>query len=325
MFNRENYRRIKQEFTAKHLAAGENQRARMREVEAVHPELAEINEALSQTGLRIFSAAMEGRQGLDERIAALRRENETLLAQRAELLAMIGYPKDYLDLKYECETCLDTGFTENGTRLCSCMRRALVMAGYETSGIGYLMERQTFENFDLQYYKDPADRAVMEQNFATVKRYVEVFSDEKSQNMMFLGQTGLGKTHLSSAIAKSLIDRGFDVLYETAQTLFGDFEDERFNRAYNTGIEERRTDRYFSCDLLIIDDLGAELSNQFTASCLYNLINTRYNTGKSCIISTNLTAADIEKRYTARVFSRLFGQYKVLQFTGRDVRQMKLT
>ena len=325
MFNRENYRRIKQEFTAKHLAAGENQRARMREVEAGHPELAEINAALSQTGLRIFSAAMEGRQGLDARIDALRRENETLLAQRAELLAMIGYPKDYLDLRYECETCLDTGFTENGTRLCSCMRRALVLAGYETSGIGHLMERQTFENFDLQYYKDPADRKVMEQNFSTVKRYVELFSDEKSQNMLFFGQTGLGKTHLSSAIAKSLIDRGFDVLYETAQNLFGDFEDERFNRAYNTGVEERKTDRYFSCDLLIIDDLGAELSNQFTASCLYNIINTRYNTGKSCIISTNLSHNEIEKRYSPRVLSRLLGQYQNLQFTGRDVRQMKLT
>lgn len=325
MFNRENYRRIKQEFTAKHLAAGENQRARMREVEAGHPELAEINAALSQTGLRIFSAAMEGREGLDARIHALRRENEILLTQRAELLSMLGYPSDYLDLKYECETCLDTGFTENGTKLCSCMRRALVMAGYESSGIGYLMEKQTFENFDLQYYKDPADRKNMEHNLATVHHYVKVFSDEKSQNLLFFGPTGLGKTHLSSAAAKCLIDRGFDVLYETAQNLFGDFEDERFNRAYNTGVEDRKTDRYFSCDLLIIDDLGAELSNQFTASCLYNLINTRYNTGKSCIISTNLTHSEMEKRYSQRVVSRLLGQYQNLQFTGRDVRMMKLT
>ena len=115
------------------------------------------------------------------------------------------------------------------------------------------------------------------------------------------------------------------MLYETAQNLFGDFEDERFNRAYNSGTDERKTDRYFTCDLLIIDDLGAELSNQFTASCLYNLINTRYNAGKSCIISTNLTHGEIEKRYSQRVFSRLCGQYQILQFTGFDVRMMKLT
>ena len=323
MFNRENYKRIKQEFTAKHLAAGETQRVRMREVEAGHPEMAEINAALSQTGLRIFEAAMAGREGLEQRIAKLRDDNRRLLDDRAALLTVYGYPADYLDLKYECSTCMDTGFIDNGTRLCTCMRRALVLAGYESSGIGPLLERQTFENFSLQYYTDPADRRRMEQVLETARRYVGLFSDEKSQNLLFFGQTGLGKTHLSSAIAKSLIDRGFDVLYETAQNLFGDFEDEKFNRAYNTGVEERKTDRYFSCDLLIIDDLGAELSNQFTASCLYNLINTRYNMGKSCIISTNLTHPEIEKRYSQRVLSRLLGQYQNLQFTGRDIRMMK--
>lgn len=323
MFNRENYKRIKQEFTAKHLAAGETQRVRMREVEAGHPEMAEINAALSQTGLRIFEAAMAGREGLEQRIAKLRDDNRRLLDDRAALLTVYGYPADYLDLKYECSTCMDTGFIDNGTRLCTCMRRALVLAGYESSGIGPLLERQTFENFSLQYYTDPADRRRMEQVLETARRYVGLFSDEKSQNLLFFGQTGLGKTHLSSAIAKSLIDRGFDVLYETAQNLFGDFEDEKFNRAYNTGVEERKTDRYFSCDLLIIDDLGAELSNQFTASCLYNLINTRFNMGKSCIISTNLTHPEIEKRYSQRVLSRLLGQYQNLQFTGRDIRMMK--
>ncbi len=323
MFNRENYKRIKQEFTAKHLAAGETQRVRMREVEAGHPEMAEINAALSQTGLRIFEAAMAGREGLDQRIAKLRDDNRRLLDDRAALLTVYGYPADYLDLKYECSACMDTGFIDNGTRLCTCMRRALVLAGYESSGIGPLLERQTFDNFSLQYYTDPADQQRMEQVLETARRYVGLFSDEKSQNLLFFGQTGLGKTHLSSAIARSLIDRGFDVLYETAQNLFGDFEDEKFNRAYNTGVEERKTDRYFSCDLLIIDDLGAELSNQFTASCLYNLINTRFNMGKSCIISTNLTHPEIEKRYSQRVLSRLLGQYQNLQFTGRDIRMMK--
>ena len=325
VFNRENYKRIKQEFTAKHLSAGETQRMRMREIEAKHPEIAQINEALAQTGLRVFQAAMSGREGLDARMEQIQRDNKELLSQRADLLSMIGYPTDYLDLNYECAKCQDTGFVDQGERLCTCMRRALVLAGYETSGIGPLLERQTFENFSLQYYTDPADRKRMEQVLHTVRHYVEVFSDEKSQNLLFFGQTGLGKTHLSSAVAKSLIDRGFDVLYETAQNLFGDFEDEKFNRAYNTGVEERKTDRYFSCDLLIIDDLGAELSNQFTASCLYNLINTRYNMGKSCIINTNLNLSEIEKRYSQRIFSRLCGQYQLLQFTGRDIRMMKLT
>ena len=323
MFNRENYRRIKQQFTAKHLAAGEEQLARMREVEAALPELAQINRALSQTGLKIFRAAMAGTDGLDARIDALRRENEELLACRADMLVHAGYPQDYLDIRYECTECNDTGFTDNGQRLCTCMRRALILAGYESSGIGPLLERQTFDNFSLKYYQDPADRRNMENVLTVVRQYVDAFSDEKAKNLLFFGQTGLGKTHLSSAIAKTLIDRGHDVLYETAQNVFGDFEDERFNRSYNTGIDEKKTDRYFSCDLLILDDLGAELSNQFTASCLYNLINTRYNTGKSCIISTNLTHPEIEKRYSQRVLSRLLGQYQNLHFTGRDIRMMK--
>ena len=323
MFNRENYKRIKQAFTAKHLAAGESQRMRIRELEAKYPDLAQINEALAQTGLRVFRAAMGGREGLDARMEQVRRENEALLSHRADMLTLLGYPADYLDLKYECEKCQDTGFTDKGQSLCSCMRRELVLAGYESSGIGHLLGKQTFENFSLQYYTDPADRSNMERHFNLIRQYAETFEDDKPRNLLFYGQTGLGKTHLSSAAAKRIIDRGYDVLYETAQNLFGDFEDERFNRTYNTGMDEKKTDRYFACDLLIIDDLGAELSNQFTASCLYNLINTRFNMGKSCIISTNLTPKEMETRYSQRVLSRVLGQYQSLHFTGRDIRMMK--
>ncbi|MBQ8576489.1 MAG: ATP-binding protein [Clostridia bacterium] len=324
MFNKENYRRIKREFTAKHLAAGEKQQARMREVESAVPEIAEINRALSETGLKIFRAALGGKDGLDARIAALQTENGELLAARGDILAHAGYPRDYLNLHYDCDICHDTGFCENGTKLCACMRRALILAGYESSGIGALLSQQTFDNFSLDYYTDPADRAVMANNLDVARHYVERFSSDRAQNLLFFGQTGLGKTHLSTAIAKALIDRGFDVVYETAQNIFSDFEDERFNRAYNSGAEEKKTDRYFECELLILDDLGAELSNQFTASCLYNLINNRMNAGKSCIISTNLSHPEIEKRYTQRVLSRLLGTYQNLRFCGRDVRMMKI-
>lgn len=324
MFNRENYKRIKQQFTQKHHAAAELQREHMREAEAKLPELVRLNAALSQTGLRIFEAAMAGRDGLDARIEKLRQENENLLSQRADILTFAGYPADYLDLKYECRDCLDTGFVDNGTRLCTCMRRALILAGYESSGIGALLDLQTFENFSTRYYTDQADRRHMEHVFSVVQKYAASFPDNDPQNLLFFGPTGLGKTHLSTATAKVLIDRGFDVLYETAQNIFADFEDDRFNRAYNSGSDEHKSDPYFACDLLIIDDLGAELSNQFTASCLYNLINTRHNMGKACIISTNLTHNEIEKRYSQRVLSRLLGQYNALNFRGHDIRMIKL-
>ncbi len=274
--------------------------------------------------MKIFRAALGGKEGLDARLRALQEENEELLSVRGEMLTRAGYPADYLNLKYECADCRDTGFCDNGTKLCSCMRRALVLAGYESGGIGALLAKQTFENFSLDYYTDGDDRAVMAQNFDVAKQYVEKFSCERAQNLLFFGQTGLGKTHLSTAIAKELIDRGFDVVYETAQNVFSDFEDEKFNRAYNSGAEEKKTDRYFSCDCLILDDLGAELSNQFTASCLYNLINNRMNAGQSTVISTNLTHPEIEKRYTQRVLSRLLGTYRNMKFVGRDIRMMKI-
>ncbi len=296
----------------------------MREVESRVPAIAEVNRALSATGMKIFRAALGGTAGLDERMKVLQAENEDLLSARGDMLVRAGYPRDYLNLQYECADCRDTGFCENGTKLCHCMRRALILAGYESSGIGALLGKQTFENFSLDYYTDPADRRVMEENLSAAQRYVDTFSSEKSQNLLFFGQTGLGKTHLSTSIAKALIDRGFDVVYETAQNVFSDFEDERFNRAYNTGAEEKKTDRYFACELLIIDDLGAELSNQFTASCLYNLINNRMNCGKSTMISTNLTHPEIEKRYTQRVLSRLLGNYRNMKFVGRDIRMLKI-
>ena len=131
----------------------------------------------------------------------------------------------------------------------------------------------------------------------------------------------MGKTHLSTALAGEIIGRGYDVVFETAQNLFSDFEFERFNRPYNSvADEENRTEKFFDCDLLIIDDLGTEMSNQFTVSCLYNVINTRLNKGKTMIINTNLTRDELNKRYQDRITSRLFGEFNPIIFYGQDVR-----
>ena len=122
-----------------------------------------------------------------------------------------------------------------------------------------------------------------------------------------------------------MIDRGFDAVCETAQNVFSDFEFERFNRPYGSGDSEPlRTGKYFDCDLLIIDDLGTEMTNQFTVSCLYNLINTRLNHGRPMIINTNLSRDELRKRYADRITSRLFGEFCPLRFIGKDVRELKL-
>jgi DNA replication protein DnaC len=203
------------------------------------------------------------------------------------------------------------------------MRRDLVMAGYESSGIGKLIAKQNFENFDLSYYRG-TEHEQMERVLATVKSYAETFREAGGRNLLFIGMTGLGKTHLSSACAKAVIDRGFDVVYESAQNIFSDFEYERFNRGYNTDAQNEKTARYFETDLLIIDDLGTEVTNQFTTACLYNIVNTRMCAGKGMIINTNLKKEELVAKYQDRITSRLFGEFEICLFVGKDIRSQKL-
>ena len=217
--------------------------------------------------------------------------------------------------------CRDTGYIDG--KMCSCMRRDLIMAGYESSGIGKLIAKQNFENFDLSYYRS-TEREQMERVFAAVKNYAETFREAGGRNMLFIGMTGLGKTHLSSACAKAVIDRGFDVVYESAQNIFSDFEYERFNRGYNTDAQNEKTARYFETDLLIIDDLGTEVVNQFTTACLYNIVNTRMCSGKGMIINTNLKKEELVAKYQDRITSRLFGEFEICLFMGKDIRSQKL-
>ncbi len=322
-YNKENYVRIRQEYADKNLRAKEAAERRANELHQKYPELLKIDRVLSETGLSIMRESLKGKEGLEERIAKLRENNRELLAIRAQYLESIGYPADYTAVKYECEKCSDTGFV--GTKLCECMRRDLVLAGYESSGIGNLMRTQSFDTFSLDYYNRSRDeRANMEFTLAACKEYANDFTENNGKNMFFCGTTGLGKTHLSTSVAKSVIERGFDVVYDTSQNILADFEYERFVRGYSD-TSEVRTDKYFDCDLLIIDDLGTEVANQFTVSCLYNIINTRINQRKSMIISTNLTQSEIRERYSDRITSRLFGDFMVYRFTGKDIRLQKLS
>ena len=171
----------------------------------------------------------------------------------------------------------------------------------------------------MDYYEGEA-RALAEKALATARAFAGDF-DKKKTNLLLLGGTGLGKTHLSTAIAREAIERGFDVVYETAQGLLAAAEQDRFHSGY--GESEKQMDKYLSCDLLIVDDLGTELTNQFSVSVLYNLLNTRINNGKSMIISTNLGEKNLLERYDDRIASRLFGEFFPLLLRGRDIRLAK--
>lgn len=307
------YFTVRERFENKSRDAMAAAEARQKEVDALSPELKKIDRLLNATGLRLFKQAMGGKEGLEKRVDALRKENERLLKRKAELLKALGYPENYTDVRYECEKCRDTGFI--GAKMCDCFRKALAREALENSGLGRLTENQSFDTFDFSYYAD--DKYAL-QNMKLVYdkclEYAETFGED-GENLLLIGGTGLGKTHLSTSIAKKVIEKGYKVIYESAQKLISDFEKEHFRNL------DTDTDRFFDCDLLIIDDLGTEMKTEFSVSCVYNVINSRLNERKPMIINTNLSQKELRERYADRITSRLFGAFSIMVFKGQDVRQ----
>ena len=316
-FNRENYARIKQEYDGKYLRAQEAARLRRAEVHARLPEIAKIDAELSASGVRVFEASLrQDKAALD----AIEAENVALNNKRASLLVEAGYSADYTEVKYECNECGDTGVVDY--RMCSCMREKLVIAGLESSGMYSLIKSQTFNNFKLDYYSGEA-LSRMKTILDIAKSYADSFEAGKSGSIIMMGNTGLGKTHLSSAVGGVIAKKGNDVYYTGAVDMLADFEKDHFGYD-RSGDQVSETEKYFSCDLLIIDDLGTELINQFTTSSLYNLLNSRLVKGKATIINTNFSRDELRKKYQDRITSRIFGEYTVLPFLGTDIREKKI-
>ena len=320
-FNRENFIKVRTEFEEKAKRAEELAEMRSRDAERAIPELKSINTALASTGVCILAAMREEPEKAKARLKEIEKNNKALQAEKRRLLAANGFPEDYTQPQYECPDCSDTGYIDG--KMCHCMREALILAGYDASGIGKLLRTQNFENFSLDYYKNNRQNyEIMSRALEIVKSYADGFDPKNPKNLLFIGGTGLGKTHLSSAVAKTVIDKGYDVMYKTAIGIMSDFEYSRFgNTSVNGDISP--TSRYFDCDLLIIDDLGTEISNQFSVSTIYNIIDTRINTGKSMLISTNLSGDEMRKRYWDRITSRLLGEFDVIPFAGIDIRAQR--
>lgn len=321
-YNRENYSKVKREIDMRREKALEDAKARLEELHRKFPDIKLIDAELAKTGILIMGEIAKGGEDLDKRLEDIRLDNLGLQEQRSLLLESYGYPADYSDIKYTCRECSDTGTV--GNRMCICMRKLLAIEGMKSAGIAKLFETQKFETFDLSYYAhDPRVYNLMKSYYGICVEYAENFSSKTTENLLFCGNTGLGKTHLSTSIAAAVIENGFDVCYNSVQNIMADFESERFQRSYNDK-SPSLLDKYFECDLLIIDDLGTEATTQFTVSCIYNIVNTRVVSGKPIIINTNLTHDDMRKRYSDRVASRLFGEFTVLHFLGKDIRFLKL-
>ncbi len=253
---------------------------------------------------------------------------EILFKKRSELLNSAGYPADYIDEIFSCPKCRDTGYVLG--KPCDCLKDL-----YKTEAVRELssmlnISNQCFESFDLSYYDNTYDaayhkspRAVMSAVFEICRDYAAAFGNN-SVNLLFRGNTGLGKTFLSASIARVVSEKGFSVVYDTTVSVMGVFELQKFDRSGdNTEEVSARIRRYLDCDLLILDDLGTEMSTNFTVSALYSLINSRLLSGGKTIISTNLSEDELHRRYSSQIVSRLEGEYHILNFEGRDIRAMK--
>ena len=311
MYGYTNYQKIKAEIEQKRLSAVAKADERNEMLRDRSEKIREIDREMMATGLKLFRAACVGAD-----IEPIKERNRELAKMRKEALSELGYPEDYTDVHYSCEKCSDTGFIDG--KMCSCFREALIKENIKSSGMGVLIEKQSFEKFVIDSTLPEEERARLERIVKTAKDYADNFSTG-NKNLVFLGTTGTGKTHISTSIAKRVIEQGYEVLYDTAQNIFSAFEEDKFRSGY--GPYTPKGEKYLECDLLIIDDLGTEFVTQFSTSCLYNLINTRINKGLPFIISSNLTNKQLLDTYDSRIVSRIIGTSSlVFVFPGKDKR-----
>lgn len=294
----------------------ENQR-RIAAIYRAHPRLKEIDRQLRSTAAQVMKAAFTRGGDPAQAVEQVRRENQALQREWDWILESEGI--DEADLKEEpvCAVCGGSGYV--GARMCECLGE-LCRQEQKKELSSLLGGKESFDAFRLDCYPDAPDpqtgvspRVMMQKVFQRCQRYAGQFSTT-SPSLLFSGGTGLGKTFLSAAIARAVADRGFSVVYDMAGKVFSDFEAEKFGGAVNLTV------KYLKCDLMILDDLGTEMTTQFTLSALYTLVNSRMIAGLPTIVSTNLTTQEIRQRYTPQIASRLLGTYELLLFVGRDIR-----
>lgn len=295
---------------------------RTRDLEEKQPRLKALRQ---QTASVSIARAMELLAGSEQAADDLHRQLGILHTQKAQLLEQMGYPADYLDPVYECPDCQDTGYI--GNEKCHCMKQLCIDMLYEQSHIRAQLENDRFENFRLDYYDRSSahpfyrctsyDAARSALDACT--RFAQHFRDARG-NILLSGDVGTGKTFLTHCIAGAVLDQGFSVLYFSA----GELMDQLGNIAFHR--EEADPEEYIQileCDLLIIDDLGTELSNSFTVQRLFTLLNERLIRNVSVVISTNLSMEEIEDRYSERTASRISSGYTILNMFGDDIRFKK--
>ncbi len=278
-----------------------------------YPEARELSYKKGQTFAKIGIAMTKG-MDVRANLEKVKEENLAIQARIEELLKEANMTKADITPQYSCPNCKDTGYDSNGNR-CECFKLMCKAVAYEEFNKKSTLKNASFETFDFKRYLDSNNTAML-QNLEECKRFAYNFKPS-ANGIIMIGPTGLGKTHLSTAIGRVVIEKGFSVVSDSAFRLVNQIESERFS-------DERDRTIALLCeaDLLIIDDLGAENLTNYTLAALTNIIDTRIANEKSTIISTNRDVKELEDTYSRRIVSRMFGYYKQMRFYGNDSRVM---
>lgn len=320
--NNSQYEKIMREYNERQ---HKNQRLleqRRKNLYEAFPRFLEIDKAISSASIAQVRRRLEGDQTSIDTLHTLILDHQK---EREKLLLDKGYPADYLSPIYTCKECKDTGFIDN--QKCRCFKQMAINMVYSQSNIHEILERENFNSFSYEFYNDTkvnpitqrTSLATMQYAVKECRNFIDNFA-QKPKNLFLYGDTGVGKTFLSNCVAKELLDQGYSVIYFTAFQLFD---------ILSKGIFDKDTDaiaaheNIFNCDLLIIDDLGTELTNSFTSSQIFLCVNERLLRQKSTIISTNLGMNQIADIYSERTLSRISSNYTIIKLFGDDIRMKK--
>ena len=303
--------------------AKSDRKARKTALYAEIPRMAEIDLEMSQISAEVSKILLKSPKQAASLLQQLKKKLDALKSEKIVLMTDHDIPADYLDLHYSCGKCKDTGYLEDNSR-CSCYRQKLISKAYEMSGIEQQLQKQNFNTFNINVFSTqilPKESMTQRENMLHILSDSEAFVNTfpSGTNLLFYGSSGLGKTFMCNCIAKSLLDKGYSVIYQTPFSIINILEKRTFSDKNNPFIV-MAYDHLFDVDLLIIDDLGTETANSFTISEFYNIINARILKEKSTIISTNIKLSELSSFYNDRIDSRLKGHYQIMRFFGPDIR-----
>lgn len=329
-------KQVLKEYDEKRIRAVQAAEQRKKDLMNVNPRLQEIEKELTLNSIKASKAILVAdSKEKNSLLATLKKQNASLIKEKNEFLKNLSKENNYLNPHFDCKLCKDTGYVQKDGKLtmCSCLKQRIFDIAYNKSNMGNL-ERENFSSFNIRIFSDKPDKALYKSDLSPrenmqiirekVKSFIENFDDPEEKNLIFTGNTGVGKTFLTNCIANEMLKLGKTVLYQTAPVMFDEINDAKFGR------ENARFDLYeniLNVDLLIIDDLGTEKITDSKITELFTIINTRLLNQNhkitKTIISTNLNVDELFKTYTTRIGSRLAGNYRFLRFFGDDLRFKK--